>query len=125
MSIPISIRIPSGEVDSIRQRLQQRIADARSQLVQSATNAVLTDIIEHVHVQSGQTRQEWESEQARIQGTLPVTPSQHVSQQSVTNTVDHVVYLEYGTSHMQPRSTVRPALAKLQSWVQSMFRLNN
>ena len=125
MSLRISIRVPTGEVSTIRERLRQTISASRSQLVQSATNAALTDIVESVPVQSGRTKAEWQSEQARVQDSRPTNLSDQISQQSATNTIDHVVYLEYGTSHMQPRSTVRSALARLQSAVQSMFRLGN
>ena len=125
MSLRISIRVPTGEVSTIRERLRQTISASRSQLVQSAINAALTDIVESVPVQSGRTKAEWQSEQARVQDSRPTNLSDQISQQSATNTIDHVVYLEYGTSHMQPRSTVRSALARLQSAVQSMFRLGN
>jgi hypothetical protein len=125
MSIQVTVRVPAGEVAAIRERVQQRIHAARSQLIQLATTAVLTDVIDSVPVQTGEARSGWQSEQARVQATQPTNPSEHVSQQSATNTVDHMVYIEYGTSRMQPRSTVRPALARLGATVASMFRLGN
>ncbi len=125
MSIQISIRVPAGSVSAIRGRVRQRIAAGRSQLVQSATNAALTVITDSTPVQTGTARGGWESERDRIAGSQPISLSEHVSHQSATNSVDHIVYLEYGTSRMQPRATVRTVLARLESAVHSMFRLGN
>ena len=125
MSIQISIRVPAGELSAIRERVQQRITAARSQLVQVAINSALTEIIDSVPVQTGEAKSGWQAEQARVGGSSPVSPSEHLSEQSATNTVDHIVYLESGTSRMQPRSTVRPALARVEAMVHSLFRLGN
>jgi hypothetical protein len=125
MSIPISIRVPAGELSAIRERVQQRITGARSLLIQSSISAALTDIIESTPVQTGEARAGWQGELNRVGNSPAATPSEHLSLQSATNTVDHIVYLEYGTSRMQPRSSVRPALARLESSVRSMFRWGN
>ncbi|MFO1006143.1 MAG: hypothetical protein U0929_09300 [Planctomycetaceae bacterium] len=125
MSISISIRVPAGELAAIRDRVQQRITGARSQLVQSAISAALTDVIESIPVQTGEARAGWQGELNRVANSPAASSSEHISQQSATNTVDHIVYLEYGTSRMQPRSTVRPALVRLESTARSMFRWGN
>lgn len=125
MSIPISIRVSAGELSAIRERVRQRITGARSQLIQSAITTALTDIIESIPVQTGEARASWQAELNRVAGLPPASPSEHLSQQSATSSIDHVVYLEYGTSRMSPRSTVRPALARLESTVHSMFRWGN
>ena len=123
MPLQISIRVPSDVVSGIQERLQVKIDSARSEMVQIAINAALADVIDHVPIETGKTQEEWQSEFTRIQGSLPNNPSAHTSVQSATNGVPQVVYIEYGTSRMSPRSIVRTALAKLQTVVQSMFRL--
>ena len=123
MPLQISIRVPTDAVSGIRERLQQSIDSARSEMVQSATQAALNDIIDSVHVQTGETRGQWQAELARIAASPPTSPAPQLSQQSATNEAPQAVYLEYGTVHMQPRPTAGPALSRLQSILSSFFRL--
>ena len=123
MPLQISIRVPTDAVSGIRDRLQQSITSAREQMVQSATQAALTEIIESVPVDTGETQRDWQAEQARIAAAPPNSPSEHLSQQTATNEAPQAVYLEYGTAHMPPRPTAGPALTRLQSILSSLFRL--
>jgi len=125
MTFHISIRVPSGVVSSIRSRMTPRVAAARTQLVQSAMTTALADIIDHIPVETGAARADWQAEQARMQSSPPSSASEHVSTQAAINNIDHVLYLEYGTTRMRPKPTVQPALARLQSLVQSMFQFSN
>lgn len=125
MPLQLSLQVPTGAVDSIRDRLQRSITSSRSQLVQSATEEALTDIIESVPVRTGETQAEWQSELTRIAGSLPSSGSSDTSLQVATNAVEQMLYLEYGTSQMQPRSTVRSALIRLQARLQSLIRFSN
>ena len=124
MSIQISIRVPSRTISSIRSRWQQQVDSARAQLVQTALSATLSEVIDTVPVETGRTRDEWQSELARVQSSLPNSGSPNISLQAATNGVEQVVYIEYGTKHMPPRSPVRNALAHLQSQIQSLFHLS-
>ncbi len=123
MPLTISLRVPADAVSGIRDRLQQSITSAREQLVQSATEAALDDIINRVPVDTGETQHDWQTEQARIAAAPPTSPSLHLSQQSATNQAPQAVYLEYGTVHMPPRPTAGPALTRLRSILASLFRL--
>ncbi len=123
MPLQISIRVPTDAVSGIRDRLQQTITSAREQMVQSATSAALDEIAHNVPVETGETRGNWQAEQARIAGSPPSSPAPHLSQQSATNEAPQAVYLEYGTAHMQPRPTAGPALTRLRSILSSLFRL--
>lgn len=125
MPLQISVRVPSHTVSGIRDRWQQSVASARSQMVQSATEVALVEIIETVPVKTGETQAEWQSELTRIVGTLPSSGSPDTSLQAATNAVEQMLYLEYGTSQMQPRSTVRSALSRLRTQLHSLFRLTN
>ncbi len=123
MPLQISIRVPTEAVNGIRVRLQQSIASAREQMVQSATAAALDDIINSVPVDTGETQSDWQAEQARIAAAPPSSPAPHLSLQSATNEAPQAVYLEYGTAHMPPRPTAGPALTRLRSILSSLFRL--
>ena len=125
MPLQISIRVPTSEINGIRDRLQQSIAAARSQLVQSATEAALTDIIQSVPVETGETKNEWEAELSRIEATLPSSSTADLSLQSASNRIEQMVYIEYGTAHMRPRSIVGSAFARLQARLSSLFRWAN
>lgn len=108
----------------MRSRWPQQVAAARAQLVQTALSAALSEVIDNVPVATGRTREEWQSELARVRSTLPHSGSPNTSVQAATNGVEQVVYIEYGTTHLQPRSTVRNALVQLQSRIRSLFRLS-
>ena len=125
MPFHITIRVPTGVVSSIRSRMTPRVASARSAMVQSAMTTALADIIDNIPVETGAARADWQAEEARIQSSPPSSSSEHVSTQSAINNVGHVLYLEYGTTRMQPRPTVQPALARLQSTVPSMFQFSS
>ncbi len=125
MPLQISIQVPTDAVSGIRDRLHQSIASAREQMVQSATESALTEIIERVPVETGQTRGTWQAELARIAASPPSSPSNHLSQQTATNQAPQVVYLEYGTAHMPPRPTAGPALDRLRSILALLFRLTH
>lgn len=122
MPLQVSIRVPAQEVARIRDRLQQSIASTRSQLVQSATQAALTDIIDSVPIQTGETKREWQSESSRIAASPPRSPSAHLSVQSATNQAEQMVYIEYGTAHLRPRRIVGAAFARLRARLSSLFR---
>lgn len=109
----------------MRERLRQLVDSSRSQLVQAATEAALADIIETVPVKTGETRAEWQSELSRIESALPSNASVDTSRHAATNEAEQMLYLEYGTSHIQPRSTVRSTLARIQTQLQFLFRLTN
>lgn len=125
MTIQISIRVPASNIQELRTRWQETLIASRSDMVQEATQAALTEIINNTPIVTGQARAEWESEQARVASSPPSELSAHVSLQTANNSLDHVVYLEYGTRHMAPRSIVRSALAQVESAVPSLFRLSN
>ena len=124
MSIQITIQVPSGAISSLRSRWHQQVDSARAQLVQTALSGALSEVIDTVPVETGRTRDEWQSELARVQSSLPSSGASNTSQQAATNAVPQVVYIEYGTTRMPPRSTVRNALAHLQSRIQSLFHLS-
>ena len=123
MPFHISVQVPLDSLNGMRDRLQQTIASARSEMVQSATQAALDDIINSVPVETGETRGNWQAEQARIATALPTSPSEHISQQTATNEAPQAVYLEYGTTRMPPRPTAGPALTRLRSLLASLFHL--
>ena len=123
MPLQVSIRVPTDAVTGIRDRLHQSIASAREQMVQSATQAALTDIAQSVSVDTGETQGQWQAELARIAASPPSSPAPHLSLQSATNQAPQAVYLEYGTTHMPPRPTAGPALTRLRSILSSLFHL--
>ena len=125
MPLQISIRVPTDAVNGIRDRLHQSIDSAREQMVQSATQAALDEIVNNVPVDTGETQGEWQAEQTRIAASPPSRPAPHLSLQSATNQAPQAVYLEYGTAHMPPRPTAGPALTRLRSILASLFRLTH
>ncbi len=74
MPLHISIRVPTDAVNGIRDRLHQSIDSAREQMVQSATQAALDEIVNNVPVDTGETQGEWQAEQTRIAASPPVVP---------------------------------------------------
>lgn len=122
MPLQVSLRIPTGEVSRIRERLHQSVASARSHLVQSATQMTLTEIIDSVPIETGETKREWESERSRLAAAPPSSPSAHQSLQSATNYAEQMVYIEYGTAHLRPRHIVSSAFARLRTRLSSLFR---
>ena len=124
MSLSVSIRVPEGALTSLRDRLHQQVASSRSQMVQSATEAALTTIIETVPVRTGETQGEWQTESDRVRSTPPSSPSEHTSLQTAINRVEQMIYIEYGTTHMAPRGIVRSTLSSLLTQIRSFFHFS-
>ncbi len=118
----LHIEVPTGQLEAIRSRLTLTIHAARQRLVQEAAQAVITQVANSVPVETGETRDAWQAEGSRVAATPPAATG-HSSSLSASVSVDQMLYIEYGTSRMQPQAPVRNALADVQPLLSSMFRL--
>lgn len=123
MALTVKFELPTGESGMIVQRLREKVQSARQELVRSSMTTILTDISDNTPFETGAARRGWQEEMTRLQSSPPTSLSAESSVQSATNAIEHVVYLEYGTSRMPPRHIVRSGIERLRAALPSLFRL--
>lgn len=139
----LRIEIDDAATSALRELAADQLPRARSQMVTNAATQVLEAIAENHPVRTGRARAAWSSAlgqlggqptfpgsdpaaiaEGRGRGSASVSDDGDRTLASATNSVDYIPFLEYGTSRMAPRATVRRSLAALASQIAALFSLS-
>lgn len=138
----IEITIEGNAVENIRQKSGAELESARSNLIRDAAIQTLQRIILLNPVETACSRAAWVNmleelggtppsgwegshpsaiEQGRQLGQLALNEASSQSEARLTNGVNYVSYLEYGTSRMSPFAMARTALRQVSGLLGELF----
>lgn len=147
--MPLRLQITTN-LQSLLQRLQrqqQSLPQRREQLLASVAQSILAETIQQNPVDTGRSRAAWVAPLEQLGGTPPQGwPGPHPNEKAlqegqqagslerqqtesttdlqVTNAIDYIAYLEYGTEKTAPQSMLRKAINKaLQTLGNQLTRL--
>lgn len=133
----IQIEIDDAATSALKELLNQKIPNARQEMVNQIAADVLNQTAQENPVSSGRSRAGWTAAAQRLpgatttdsttggEGTMTTNHDRNTTSVAATNQVPYIAFLEYGTSKMAPFSMLRQALAGVLGRLNSMFRLNS
>lgn len=109
----VETRNVQRELLVLRRRKMPRF---RTSLIQRVMERVVDATRERTPVETGEARDGWDGSQ------IELGEQADASERHLTNRIEHIVYLEYGTRRMQPRHIVQRSLAEAAQVVPELAR---
>ncbi|HSG69108.1 MAG TPA: hypothetical protein VLA12_01765 [Planctomycetaceae bacterium] len=95
---------------------RRKLPRFRTSLIQRVMEQAVDATRDRTPVETGEARDGWD------QSNIESIEQSEMSERKLTNRVEHVIYLEYGTRRMEPREMVRRSLAEAAQLVHELAR---
>lgn len=113
LELNVDTRNLQRELLVLRRRKMPRF---RTSLIQRVMEQAVDATRDRTPVETGEARDGWD------QTNVELIEQTEASERKLTNRVEHIVYLEYGTRRMQPRHIVQRSLAEAAQLVPELAR---
>lgn len=142
--LKLEFRVNGDATERIRDLAESQVSRACHDLVQGIAQQSLQSIITENPVESGRSRAAWVQALEQLGGTAPpgwegphgygvadgrkqgsgtLIDGNSFSEAKISNSVNYVRYLEYGTSRISPFAMVRRSLQRQRQAIAELFRL--
>ncbi len=142
--LKLEIRVDGDATERVRDLAESPLSRACHDLVRQIAQRSLQSIITENPVESGRSRAAWVQALEHLGGTAPpgwegshgngvvdgrkhgtgtLVDGNSFSEATISNSVNYVRYLEYGTSRISPFAMVRRSLQRQRQAITELFRL--